>query len=225
MRLYQGRFDSETLFDTDPVRASMRVSRNARWLHVVDLDGAREGARRNGEAIAGIIAAAGVPVQCGGGARSAADVQALLDLGVQRVVIGSMAAREPDTVARWLGMFGADRIVLALDARQDARGEFRLAASGWEAATETRLDDALRFFSAHGARHVLCTDISRDGTMQGPNAPLYAGIVSGYPGLELQASGGVRDRADLARLADAGVRHVIVGRAILEGELQCRQYA
>lgn len=230
VRLRKGRFDEETLFHRDPLSAAQRLVRGARMLHVVDLDGAREGGGKNREIIKSLLAGLDTPIQCGGGVRHREDVAGLINLGVTRVVIGSLAVKKPEIVAGWLQHFGADKLVLALDARRDAKGVYHLVTQAWQATSATRLEDALVYYTERGAQHVLCTDVDRDGAMAGPGVELYREIRNNFPSLDLQASGGVRNKEDLAALANAGVKEVIVGRALLEGALvvdreECRQSA
>jgi phosphoribosylformimino-5-aminoimidazole carboxamide ribotide isomerase len=227
VRLLQGRFDSETVYAGDPLEVLDRyLGLGAREIHVVDLDGARAGSQANRAAIARIAARApaGV-VQVGGGVRSRAVVDELLSLGVARVVIGSVAVTAPDEVALWLRDPGAERIVLAFDVRLDEGGTPRLATHGWERQTETSLWDAVERYLPAGMRHVLCTDVARDGAMSGPNLALYAEAVRRFPGIAWQASGGVSCAADLHALAATGVTAVISGRALLEGRLVAEEVA
>ena len=221
VRLYQGRFDAETVYDADPVRvlAGYRAL-GARYVHVVDLDGARDGSQGNRAVIERLADAFhDVRLQVGGGIREREVAASLLALGVARVVIGSVAVARPAEVQAWMREFGADRVVLAFDVRLDARGTPRLATHGWEAQTETSLWDAVAAYSAHDARHVLCTDVARDGALSGPNVALYAEAARRFPGVAWQASGGVASAADLRALAGTGAAAVISGRALLEGRI------
>ena len=227
VRLLQGRFDAETVYAADPLEVLDRyLALGAREIHVVDLDGARAGSQANRAAIARIAKRAPADsVQVGGGVRSRAVVDELLALGVARVVIGSVAVTEPDEVALWLRDPGAQRIVLAFDVRLDEGGTPRLATHGWERQTETSLWDAVERYLPAGLRHVLCTDVARDGAMSGPNLDLYAEAVRRFPGIAWQASGGVSEAADLHALAATGVAAVISGRALLEGRLVAEEVA
>ena len=225
VRLLQGRFDAETVYASDPLEVLDRyLALGAREIHVVDLDGARAGSQANRAAIARIAGRAPAGgVQVGGGVRSRAVVDELLALGVARVVIGSVAVTEPDEVALWLRDRGAESIVLAFDVRLDEGGTPRLATHGWERQTETSLWDAVERYLPAGLRHVLCTDVARDGAMSGPNLALYAEAVRRFPGIAWQASGGVSQAADLHALAATGVAAVISGRALLEGRLNAEE--
>lgn len=220
VRLFQGDYAAEKIFDPDPLRAARKVTKGAKRLHLVDLDGARLGRRVNEKSIRYLLANLDLPVQCGGGIRSEEDVEEMLELGAERVVVGSAAVEQRDSISGWLRRFGADKLVLALDVRKDESGRYKLASRGWQSLSETDLFSALDYFSGRGVCHVLCTDIERDGAMAGPSLDLYTELRTAYPQIELQASGGVRGQADLEALAHAGVRQVIVGRALLEGRIQ-----
>ncbi len=217
VRLYQGNFDAETRYDTDPPELLDRYRElGASWLHVVDLDGARAGAQANRATILALAARETVRLQVGGGLRDAAAVEAMLGAGVARVVIGSAALSRPAEVRQWLQRFGADAIVLAFDVRLAPDGVPHCAIHGWRDTTGVPLWQALEDYVAAGLQHVLCTDIARDGALSGPNLDLYKEGVRRYPQLRWQASGGVRDVADLRRLAATGAAAAISGRALLE---------
>jgi phosphoribosylformimino-5-aminoimidazole carboxamide ribotide isomerase len=227
VRLLQGRFDAETVYASDPIELLDRyLALGASTVHVVDLDGARAGSQANRTAIARLAGHAPPgTVQVGGGVRSREVVEELLALGVARAVVGSVAVTEPDEVAGWLREPGAERVVLAFDIRLDEGGTPRLATHGWERQTETSLWDAVERYLPAGLRHVLCTDVARDGAMSGPNLALYAEAVRRFPGIAWQASGGVSCAADLHALATTGVAAVISGRALLEGRLSAEEVA
>ena len=219
VRLYKGRFDEVTHYPAHPsALAQQYADAGARWLHVVDLDGARTGTAANSRTISAIISASTLSVQVGGGLRSLDAVQAQLDAGASRVVIGSLAVREPEKVTDWMRLLGPERIVLALDIRYDA-GEPMIMTHGWTQASTMTLWQALERYLDHGLSHLLCTDIDLDGAMQGPNLALYQQCCDRYPQLYVQASGGVRDARDLQALAETGAAGAISGRALLEGKL------
>jgi phosphoribosylformimino-5-aminoimidazole carboxamide ribotide isomerase len=227
VRLLQGRFDTETVYGTDP-RAILERYRalGARYVHVVDLDGARDGSQGNHASIAGLTAAfPDVQLQIGGGIRTRAVAAAMLALGAQRVVVGSVAVTQPAEVQSWLREFGPDRIVLAFDVRLDDAGVPCLTTHGWESQTTTSLWDLLDQYLPHGAVHVLCTDVARDGALSGPNLELYAAAVRRFPTLQWQASGGVSAGADLHALAATGAAAVISGRALLENRIRTEELA
>jgi phosphoribosylformimino-5-aminoimidazole carboxamide ribotide isomerase len=217
VRLFKGDYAQQTTFAFEPEDLAARYAdEGASWLHVVDLDGARSGRFENLSTIAGIASGGRLRVQAGGGVRDEDGVRRLLDAGAERVVVGSIAMRDPETVAAWIGRYGAERIVLALDTRfRD--GLWKLPSAGWTADEVRTLDELVPWYQASGAKHLLCTDIDRDGTMTGPNVALYRHLATLAPGLDVQASGGVRSLEDIAGLALLGVSGVILGRALLEG--------
>lgn len=222
VRLAQGDYARETRYAPAPEELARRYREaGAEWLHVVDLDGARDGALSNIDTIAALCGS-GLKLQAGGGVRAAADVERLLGAGVARVVVGSVAVTAPDTVLGWLAHYGSERICLALDTRWHD-GAWTLPVRGWTAASAETLDALAPRFAAAGAKHLLCTDIARDGMLQGPNLALYEHVAQVAPTLAVQASGGVRDVNDVRELRTLGVAGVILGRSLLEGRLTVEQ--
>jgi phosphoribosylformimino-5-aminoimidazole carboxamide ribotide isomerase len=219
VRLYKGRFDEVTRYDVDPLELARRYSElGAAWLHVVDLDGARDGQPGNAGIVRDILAETSLSVQVGGGVRSRASVETLLECGASRVVVGSKALNSPREVTHWIEDFGTERIVLALDVRVDGDVPAVLV-HGWTQQSSHTLWDAIDLYQDAGLQHVLCTDVDRDGAMEGPNFELYRESCRRYPDLAVQASGGVRDAADLEALAATGATAAISGRALLDGAL------
>jgi phosphoribosylformimino-5-aminoimidazole carboxamide ribotide isomerase len=218
VRLRQGDYARETTYPDSPLELARRYAeQGAQWLHLVDLDAARSGGYGLAPLVARIKADTGLQVQTGGGVRRQADVEAILQAGADRVVVGSIAIREPALAGAWLRGFGPQRLVFALDARRDDGGRWELPSHGWTEASDVVLDELLARHLDHGLRHLLCTDISRDGTLGGPNLPLYEWLAGISPDLHVQASGGVRDAADIAVVRAAGCSGVVVGKALLEG--------
>lgn len=232
VRLYQGSYDKTTEYQQTPLQLrDLYAKAGAGILHLVDLTGAKNAAERQLELLTTLMQNAPLPVQVGGGVRTAADVDQLLSAGASRVVVGSVAIREPETVQGWLRAYGGDKIVLALDVSINAKGDKTLPSHGWIEESSITLEQVLDGFIAAGAKHVLCTDISKDGTLQGPNVALYAELTQKYPQIQWQASGGVGSLADIKALKPTGVAGVILGRALLEGKftveeaIQCWQDA
>ena len=218
VRLRQGDYAQETRYPDEPLAVAARYGlAGARWLHLVDLDAARAGGYTLAPLLAAIKASTALQVQTGGGVRREADVAAMLVAGADRVVVGSLAVREPATVIGWLQRFGAERITVALDARRDAGGTWRLPTEGWTADSGVELDVLLQRYADQGLRHLLCTDIDRDGMLSGPNLELYARILAQCPDVQLQASGGVRDIADIAAAQAVGCAGAVLGKALLDG--------
>lgn len=217
VRLLRGDFAAETRYDLEPHELLGRYrALGARWLHIVDLDGARDGQLANRSLLLTLASQRAVNLQVGGGVRSLAVVDDLLRNGVDRVVVGSAAVEEPAAVAGWISQFGVERVCLAFDVKADADGVPRVQTRGWTQGTALSLWDAVAGFEGAGLRHVLCTDVQRDGALEGPSLALYTEAVRRYPELQWQASGGVRDAADLAALRAIGVAAAISGKALLE---------
>ncbi|WP_426702722.1 1-(5-phosphoribosyl)-5-[(5-phosphoribosylamino)methylideneamino]imidazole-4-carboxamide isomerase [Rhodanobacter sp. Col0626] len=222
VRLKQGDYAQQTTYAADPCELARRYAdAGARWLHLVDLDGARSG-QLDSLAVIRSIAADGMAIQAGGGVREEADLQRLFDAGVQRVVLGSVAIRDPDRVASWLAKYGAERLTLALDTRR-IDGRWSLPSAGWTETEARTLDELAPWYAAHGARHLLCTDIDRDGMLAGFNLDLYRHLADTVPQLAVQASGGVRSLEDIRAAREAGARGVILGRALLEGRFTVQE--
>jgi len=218
VRLLRGNFDAETRYAADP-QALLQGYRElgADWLHVVDLDGARDGGRGNRDLVVAMARQPGIALQVGGGLRDTRAVSEMLDAGIGRAVIGSLAITRVDLVRTWLDDFGAERIVLAFDVRLDPQGTPRVAIHGWREQSDVSLWDAVARFEDHDLKHVLCTDVSRDGALSGPNVGLYDEAARRFPAIGWQASGGIRDAHDLRALERAGAQAAISGKALLEG--------
>jgi len=217
VRLFKGDFEKKTVYEKNPLDAARSFEKSgAKYLHIVDLDGAKNPARRQNKLIKNIAGNTALSVQAGGGIRSEEQIKDYLDNGVARVIIGSLAAANPAEVSGWLGKFGAERIVLSLDVNIK-NGEPVIALNGWKDSSEIKLFDLLSFYSCGGIQ-ILCTDISRDGTLGGPNFDLYKNIKTARPDCFLQASGGVGSLNDLARLKEAGCDGAIIGKALYENK-------
>ncbi len=224
VRLTEGSFDAEKAYFDDPTAVARDfAAAGSPWLHLVDLDGAKDPAQRQTALVASVIRASGLRVQSGGGVRDESHVRTLLDAGVERVIVGSLAVKQPDLVGGWLEKFGPDRLVLALDVRLDAAGTPMIAVAGWQADSGVTLDATLRTFLPRGLQHILCTDISRDGKLTGPNFGLYAALRRDFPAIHVQASGGVSSLDDLRRLKREDARGAIVGRALYEKKFTLKE--
>jgi phosphoribosylformimino-5-aminoimidazole carboxamide ribotide isomerase len=224
VRLFKGDFDKSTEYSDDPVAVARSfAAMQTTELHIVDLDGARSGTQSNRETIATIAAETKLAIQLGGGLRNLETLEDWYAAGVARCVVGSLAVTAPDTVREWFARFGADKIVLALDVNLDEDGLPLLTTHGWTQPSKTSIFECIAAFREVGLKHVLCTDVSRDGAMTGPNIDLYARILDRYPEIRLQASGGVRDIRDLEQLRQSGIPAAITGRALLEGEITAQE--
>ena len=214
VRLHKGDFNQSTTYSTDPVWAAQSYAdAGATWLHLVDLDGAKNPENRQISLIAEIIENTGLKVQTGGGIRSFDDVKLLIEAGASRIVIGSLAVRNPEATKAIFKAFGPEKICLAADVIWQNDG-FYTAVSGWQEASNLSLFNFIEIYQQDGVLHALCTDIDRDGTLNGCNRDLYQEVKQKYPELQLQASGGVSMLADLDGLTADGV---IIGKALYEG--------
>ncbi|CUU24592.1 N-(5'-phospho-L-ribosyl-formimino)-5-amino-1-(5'-phosphoribosyl)-4-imidazolecarboxamide isomerase [Duffyella gerundensis] len=219
VRLHQGDYGQQRDYGSDPLPRLQDYERQgAQLLHLVDLTGAKDPAARQIALLKTLIAGVSVPVQVGGGIRSRDDVAALLAAGAARVVVGSTAVKDPEEVQQWFREFGAEAIVLALDVRIDANNRKEVAISGWQEAAGVTLEEVIEQYQPFGLKHVLCTDISRDGTLSGSNVALYQDVAARYPEVSFQSSGGIGSLDDIAALRGSGARGVIVGRALLENK-------
>lgn len=214
VRLRQGRFEEATTYPADPAQALSRFAdAGAEWAHVVDLDGARAGAPVQHELIETLAGSATLKLQVGGGIRTRDQLARLLDAGVERVVVGSVAVKQPDLLHEWLEEFGPHRLVLSLDVRVED-GAPLVALSGWTEKSGLSLWDVAALYP--GIVHLLLTDIGRDGMLAGPNHALLDEAVDRLPNQRIQASGGVVSLADLERLRTDGA---IIGKALWEGRI------
>lgn len=215
VRLMQGQFDQVSRYGDPFARLRAFEDAGATWVHIVDLDGARSGAPAQHELIGRLASETSLRIQCGGGVRLRAHVEALLEAGVARVVVGSAAVTDAAEVRTWIKTFGVDRVCLALDVRREAN-DWQVAIQGWAVGSGVTLSDALAAYPPDNLHRVLVTDVSRDGALSGPNVDLMKEIRRQRPDLELEASGGVSSLADLSALHAAGAHAAIVGRALYE---------
>lgn len=215
VRLSLGNFEDVTFYGNPMEQLAAFEAKGAQWVHVVDLDGAREGRPVQHEALRGLARSTRLQLQCGGGVRRLEDVQALLDAGVARVVVGSAAVTRAEQVREWISNFGGDRICCAFDVRPAGDG-FEVMVKGWAQSGGASLRQALDLYPPGELAHALVTDVSRDGVLTGPNVTLMRTLAASRPDLSVQASGGVSALADLASLREAGAAAAIVGRALYE---------
>jgi phosphoribosylformimino-5-aminoimidazole carboxamide ribotide isomerase len=217
VRLLHGDFEAETRYPVEPRALAAKYQiLGADWLHIVDLDGARGDLRDNRAAILDLADRQTINLQVGGGLRDAAALQQILDAGVARAVLGSAAITQVPQVQAWLQRFGAERLALAFDVCMDDAGVPRVMTHGWQQQSAKSLWEAVDAFAASPLKHVLCTDVGRDGALTGPNIGLYREAMQRYPRIAWQASGGIRNAHDLHLLAETGAAAAISGKALLE---------
>jgi phosphoribosylformimino-5-aminoimidazole carboxamide ribotide isomerase len=213
VRLVEGDFSREKRYADDPSEMARHwAAQGARRLHVVDLDGARDGVRTNAQVIRRLVQSVAIPVQVGGGVRTLETARVLLSEGADRVIVGTAAAEEPGTLQAWVETCGAERLVVGVDVRNG-----HVAARGWRAETPWRTLEFCKALVGAGVRRVLYTDVGRDGRLEGPD---IAGTREVAEVVTVIASGGVASVDDLRRLAAAGAEAAIVGTALYEGRLQ-----
>ena len=219
VRLFQGDFDRVTQYAGDPLElAKQYADTGVKRLHVVDLNGAKTGEPTNLPIIES-LSATGLEIQAGGGIRDLTRLNALFDAGVTRSVIGSIAVENRNEVANWISAVGAERIILAVDVRLGENNDPEVLTRGWQTGTGQLLWPLVDYYLERGATEFLCTDIARDGTLQGPNLSLYAACAKRFPDAEFIASGGVSNLADLDALERTGITRVVTGKALLDGRL------
>ena len=217
VRLYQGDYQQKTTYGNDPIAVAQGFQQaGATWLHVVDLQGAKDPAQRQLPLIKRLVQETDLAIQTGGGIRTQQQIDDLLAQGAQRVMIGSLAVQDPATVKQWLQTYG-EQLVLTLDVRLDEQGVARVATHGWQETSGTQLFDLIDDYLAVGLANVLCTDIACDGTLAGPNLDLYQQLLTRYPTLHIIASGGVSSVQDLDALRAMNMPGVVIGKALYEG--------
>ena len=216
VRLYQGDYAQQTTFSLSPLeQLKSYQAQGAKLLHIVDLTGAKDPTKRQTELIANLVSKLDTPIQVGGGIRTETQLNELLEIGVSRVVIGSLAVKEPQLVKSWFEKYGADAICLALDVNINEQGEKIVAVSGWQTGGGKSLESLVEEYKSVGLKHALVTDISRDGTLQGANNQLYQEIAECYPEILWQASGGIATLDDVNAVKQSGASGIIIGKALL----------
>lgn len=219
VRLTQGDYNQKTVYNEDPVEvAKMFEDAGIKRLHTVDLDGARSSHVVNTRVIERIATHTNLTIDFGGGIKSDEDLRKAFDAGAQMVTIGSVAVKEPELFASWTETYGGDKIILGADVKNGY-----ISISGWLEEGEQKLMDFICHHTKNGIHNVLCTDISRDGMLQGPAIDLYKDIMAHYPTLHLIASGGVSCINDIERLNEAGIPAVVFGKAIYEGRINLKE--
>lgn len=215
VRLTQGDYSQRTVYSSDPVEiAKSYEAIGIRRLHVVDLDGAKAAAPQNLDTLRKIATATKLDIQYGGGIKSGEALKAVLAAGANRAICGSIAITAPDRFEEWLAAYGAEHIILGADTKAG-----KVAINGWLESSETDVQTIVRRFAERGLRQVICTDISRDGMLEGPNFELYSTLQNEFPEVDITVSGGISSLDDIVRLDDMGLRSVIVGKAIYEGRI------
>lgn len=219
VRLSQGDFNAQKVYAEDPAAMAKTFQQvGLKNLHVVDLDGAKQGRVQQWETVSAIVTQTELAIDFGGGIKTQAEVEKLFALGVKQVNLGSIAYKEPALVKSWMEMFGAGKIILSADVHSE-----NLAVSGWQSQTGMSVFDFIESYVAAGLQYVTCTDISKDGMLAGPGIELYEKILSRFSTIKLIASGGIRSWHDVEILDAMGCYGCIIGKAIYEGTLDLNQ--
>lgn len=219
VRLSKGEYDSKKVYNENPLEVAKEFEANGlKRLHVVDLDGAASKHIVNYRTLEQLAGHTSLTIDFGGGIKTDDDLHIAFDSGAQMVTLGSIAIKNPELFERWLKTYGNERIILGADAKNG-----KIAVSGWKEESETKLMDFLARYITKGVSKVLCTDISRDGMMEGPATDLYREIMQAHPDIHLIASGGVSNIDDIYRLDEAGIPAVVFGKAIYEGRIRLKE--
>jgi phosphoribosylformimino-5-aminoimidazole carboxamide ribotide isomerase len=219
VRLYQGDYARTTIYNADPISmVKTFVASSAQWLHLVDLDAAKNPKHKQSALVAELIKIGGIQVQTGGGIRTKEQVKKLLDQGAARVVIGSLAVTNPQEITAWFRLFGCEKLALSLDVVPDKNKNPMIAINAWQNITQYSLFELVKYYQTAGLCHLLCTNVTLDGTLNGPDYSLYENLLACFPLLNLQASGGIQSLSDIKRLQKKGLSGAIIGRALYENK-------
>lgn len=219
VRLSQGDYERQTTYDAEPADMVKRFADcGVKRVHVVDLDGAKAAQPENLPTLEKMAGIDSVSIEWGGGLKTETAVRQVFDAGAAYAIVGSVAAKQPDLFTTWLNAFGAERMVLGADVR-----EGKVSVSGWQEDLNLGIEALIDTFQPHGLRQVICTDISRDGMLQGPSFDLYTQLQAAYPDIDFTVSGGISSMDDIRRLDSLNLRKVIIGKAIYEGRISLKE--
>jgi len=218
VRLTQGDYEQKKIYNEHPLEVAKAFeAAGLQRLHLVDLDGAKAGAVKNWKVLEAIAGKTSLVIDFGGGIKKENDVKIVFEAGARYATIGSLAVKDETTFVQWLSFFGADKFLLGADVKDE-----RIAVGGWLETTGIWVYDFIRKYIDHGVKQIFCTDVSKDGKLEGPATDLYKNIISEFPSLHFIASGGVSSMKDLEALQAIGCRGAIVGKAIYEGHISLK---
>ena len=221
VRLTQGEYSSVRTYSDDPVDMALRFKdKGIRKLHIVDLDGARTSSPQNLGILERIVSATGIETEWGGGIKDRASLGSVLDCGASQAICGSIAVTRSEEFISWIEEHGPEKIILGADIRDG-----KVATHGWTEDSDSDAHGLIRKFIPHGLSQVICTDISRDGMLQGPSFGLYESLRRSFPGMTITASGGIASMDDIMRLDSLGIDNAIAGKAIYEGLISLEEIA
>ena len=219
VRLTKGDYSQKKQYDASPLDMALRYQDiGIRRLHLVDLDGAKSSSPRNLHVLEEIATRTSLDIEWGGGIKSDEALRDAFNAGAHHLIIGSVSVSQPELFARWLEQYGGDRLILGADVNDG-----RVAINGWMDQSEQTIEALIDRFRPNGLREVICTDIAKDGMLQGPSFDLYARLQAAYPELDIIVSGGISAMDDIYRLNEMNLRHVIVGKAIYEGRISLEE--
>ncbi len=215
VRLTQGDYNQKTVYNEHPLEVAKQFEdAGLTRLHLVDLDGAKAGQVRNWKVLENLAAKTNLIIDFGGGVKTDDDVRIIFNSGAALVTVGSIAVKSEAVFVSWIERFGAEKFLLGADVKEE-----KIAVHGWLETTDIWIYDFIRKYTAHGLQQIFCTDVAKDGALQGPSISLYQNIIKEFPELHFIASGGVSNIADLHQLAEIGCSGAIVGKAIYEGRI------
>lgn len=225
IRLYQGDYSRQTIYSSNPAEMIEKfASDGASWLHLIDLDGAMDTKKNQTALIAKLIKNSNLKIQTGGGIRTKDQIYQLLEHGAARVIIGSLAVQNREEIAEWLNYFTPERLMIALDITYNKNNQPMVVVNAWKNVSQYSLTELLEYYQTAGLKHVLCTNIMHDGTLSGPDYDLYENLLTQFPALHLQASGGIQSLADISFLKNKiNLSGAIIGRALYENKFTLRE--
>ncbi|MTI41569.1 1-(5-phosphoribosyl)-5-[(5-phosphoribosylamino)methylideneamino]imidazole-4-carboxamide isomerase [Fulvivirga lutimaris] len=219
VRLSQGSYDTKKVYEKDPTEVAKRFEDSGiKYLHLVDLDGAKKGQITNWKVLESIANNTDLIIDFGGGIKTNEDIEIAFNAGASQITCGSIAVKNPQQVLDWIAKYGADKLILGADVKDKM-----IATGGWIETSTIQLDDHIATYLKQGIKSVICTDIATDGMLQGPNLSLYKELLSTFPELKLIASGGVSSIEDLKKLKAAGQFGAIIGKAIYENKISLKE--
>jgi phosphoribosylformimino-5-aminoimidazole carboxamide ribotide isomerase len=216
VRLTQGDYSQKKIYNENPLEVAKEFEdAGLKRLHLVDLDGAKEGKVRNWKILETLAGKTSLVIDFGGGVKTEKDVEIIFDSGARFATIGSMAVKEEETFIQWLKKYGADKFLLGADVKDE-----KIAVHGWQETTDIWIYDFIQNYMEQDVKQIFCTDVAKDGALEGPSIDLYRNIIEKFPGLHFIASGGVSNIDDLYQLEDIDCKGVIIGKAIYEGRIK-----